>query len=194
MSKSLIEIGLFLEPKVKELAFDDIFHFLMDLVSDGKRLANDKEVSEILYEAIEYSGLDVPSGLNTSKFTIEGLLIIVDVNFIPSYSKDSLAIEFGIHKQTFNKWLETFNYELYVNLEYTRQLSFSQLYMIIVALGFNKSKCILSRKELSERCNLKSNELKRELPNELLIPYEKFIKYPPIFSNQILDFFDVDLL
>src|SRR5690606_12264245 len=99
-SKTLLEIGIYLNNRVKELAFDDFFHFFWDCLSNGKRLANDKEVSEILYDAIEYGNFYVPSNIDTSKFTIQSLLTIADSNIKPMYSKERLASEIGIHEQT----------------------------------------------------------------------------------------------
>ena len=69
-SKTLLEIGIYLNNRVKELAFDDFFRFFLDCFSNGKRLANDKEVSKILYDAIEYGNFYVPSNIDTSKFTL----------------------------------------------------------------------------------------------------------------------------
>ncbi len=189
-SKSILEIGTYLNSRVKELAFENVFHFLMDCISNGTRLANDKEVSEILYDTIKFGGLYIPKGINTSKFTIKSLLIIADSNFKPTYCKERLAKELKVHEQTINKWLMAFDEDLYSLLYNERKLTFYNLYQIMIALGLDKSRKILARKELCKRCNLKSSDLKRELPRELEKYYEKFIKYPPVYSNQVLDFFD----
>lgn len=194
MSKTLLEIGEYINPKVKELAFNDLFHFILDLIFDGTRLANDKEVSEILYEAIEYGGLYIPEGINTSKFTVQSLLLIVDSNYKPTYTKEKIAKELKIHEQTLNKWLEVFDKDLFLELFNKRKLTYSNLYMIMNSLGFTESEEILNRNDLSRKCKLKSSELKKNLSDELLEQYNKFIKYPPIFSNQVLAFFEEDLI
>ncbi len=194
MSKTLLEIGMYLNPKVKELAFIDVFHFIYDLISDGKRLANDEEVSEVLYDAIQYSGLCVPNNINTSKFTVDGLVRIVDANYKPTYCKEKVANELKVHEQTINKWLEVFNKELFLELFNERKLTYTQLYQLLESLGFNKSRVILSRSELCERCKLKSSELKKNLPDELLEKFNQFLKYPPVYSNQVLEFFEEELI
>jgi hypothetical protein len=193
-SKTLLEIGIYLNNRVKELAFDDFFHFFMDCLTNGTRLANDKEVSEILYDAIDYGNFYVPANINTSKFTIQSLLIIADSNIKPMYSKEKLAKEIGIHEQTLNEWLKVFDETLYLKIFDERKLTFENLYLIMVSLGFTESKKILKRSELIERCELKSSELKKNLPINIRLQFEKFIKYPPIFSNQVLEFIDVELL
>lgn len=193
-SKTLLEIGVYLNSRVKELAFEDFFHFFMDCLSDGTRLANDKEVSEILYDTIEYGDFHVPAKINTSKFTIQSLITIADSNIKPLYSKEKLADEMGIHEQTLNDWLKVFDLPLFSNLFDKRKLSFQNIYHIMLSLGFDESVKILKRSELAERCNLKSSEIKKNLPKKMLVPFNKFIKYPPVFSNQVLSFFDADLL
>jgi hypothetical protein len=193
-SKTLLEIGVYLNSRVKELAFEDFFHFFMDCLSNGTRLANDKEVSEILYDTIEYGDFFVPAHINTSKFTTQSLITIADSNIKPMYSKEKLAEEMGIHEQTLNDWLKIFDQSLFLNLFDQRKLSFQNVYHIMLSLGFDESVKILKRSELAERCNLKSSEIKKNLPKKLLAPFDKFIKYPPVFSNQILTFFDAQLL
>jgi hypothetical protein len=193
-SKTLLEIGIYLSRRVKELAFDDFLHFLMDCIFDGSRLANDKEVSEILYDAIEYGNFYVPSSVNTSKFTIQSLLTIADSNIKPMYSKQRLAKEMGIHEQTLNEWLKVFDKPLYSRLFNERKLTFENLYSIMISLGFTESKKILKRVELSKRINLKSSELKKNLPEHMQVQFEKFIKYPPVFSNYVLKLMDAELL
>jgi len=194
-SKSLLEIGAYLNVRVKELAFDNVFHFLGDCLANSTRLANDEEVSQILFETIEYGGLYVPKGIDTNRFTFERLLMIADSNFKPSYCKEKLAIEVGVHEQTINKWLNIFDNALYSKLYNERKLTFLNLFQIIDSLGLSDdSSEILSRKDLSNRCNLKPSELIKNLPPELLKKYKKFIKYPPVFSNQVLEFFEVELI
>jgi len=193
-SKTLLEIGIYLNNRVKELAFDDFFHFFWDCLSNGKRLANDKEVSEILYDAIEYGNFYVPSNIDTSKFTIQSLLTIADLNIKPMYSKERLASEIGIHEQTLNEWLKVFDKPLYSRLFNERKLTFENLYSIMISLGFTESKKILKRGELSNRVNLKSSVLKKNLPELMQVQFEKFIKYPPVFSNQVLKLMDAELL
>ncbi|PWI29990.1 hypothetical protein DI383_09570 [Flavobacteriaceae bacterium LYZ1037] len=193
-SKTLLEIGIYLNKRVKELAFDDFFHFFMDCLSNGARLANDKEVSEILYDAIDYGNFYVPTDINTAKFTIHSLLIIADYNIKPMYSKEKLAREIGVHEQTLNEWLRVFDETLYLKVFDERKLTFENLYLIMVSLGFTESKKILKRSELAKKCKLKSSELKKNLPEHIRFPFEKFMKYPPIFSNQVLEQLDVELL
>ena len=192
--KTIIEIVTYLNKRVKELAFDDLFHFFKDCIIIGHRLANDKEVSEILYDTIEFSNFYVPSNIDPSKFTIQSLLTIVDSNIKPLYSKERLAKEIGIHEQTLNEWLKTFDETLYLRLFNERKLTFKNSYRIIDSLGFTKSKKILTRGELSKKCNLKSSELKKSLPRDMNLIFKQFIKYPPVFSNKVLNHLDIEFL
>ena len=149
-SKSLLEIGIYLNSSVKELAFEGFFHFFMDCLSNSTRLANDEEVSKILYDAIEFGGLFIPNGIHTSKFTVQSLLTIADSNFKPTYCKERLAQELNIHEQTLNNWLKAFDKPLYFKLLNERKLSFKNLYQIMVSLGFTLSTEVLKRSELSK--------------------------------------------
>src|SRR5690606_40007543 len=104
------------------------------------------------------------------------------------------ASEIGIHEQTLNEWLKVFDKPLYSRLFNERKLTFENLYSIMISLGFTESKKILKRGELSNRVNLKSSVLKKNLPELMQVQLDRFIKYPPVFSNQVLKLMDAELL
>lgn len=189
--KTVFEIILFLNLRVQELAFSNVFEFFIEILKDHVRLANDQEVSEILYDTIEYGGLFVPDDVPTETFTISSILKIADANYKPKYCKERLAKELNVHEQTINKWLQNFDEDLYQQLHKKRKLTFFNLYQIIFALGFNEHQTVLNRRELLTIGDIKSSDLKKELPEELSRIYQKFLKFPPIFSLQVLDFYGI---
>lgn len=192
--KPLLETIAYLNIRIKELAYNNFYSFFKDCLFDGERLANDKEVSEILYDAIEHANYKIPFDLDTSKFTIDSLLTIADFNLQPESCKEKLAEEFNIHEQTLNNWLETFDSYLYSKVYGSRKLSFREVYEITDSLGFTRYSEILRRSDLCKRCSMMSSELQKNLPKHLRMQFKKFIKYPPIFSNQVLKYFDAELL
>jgi hypothetical protein len=192
MRKSLLEIERFMAPEIKELGFESILSFSLALLFESKKMVNDEEVSNLLYSVIDLHGFQIPTKTNISKFNLKGLAEIADFNLKPMITKHLLCKDLGVHKQTLNKWLEHFNKELFLNTQNERKLMFIEAYEIINSLGFTTSKHILNRAKLAQMCNLKSHIFKKSLSGDLLLTYNEFNKYPPVYSKKVLDFFDVN--
>lgn len=189
--KNILEISLYLDTRVRELAFANIFEFFLEIIRNTDRLANDSETSEIIYDTINYGGFFVPGDVPKDRLTLPSLLKIADANYKAEYCKERLAQEWNIHEQTLNKWLKYFDNDLYHALHNKRKLSFLNAYEIFIALGIDSFKTILSRKNLCQICKVSSSDMKRELPNELAQSFNHFIKFPPVFSRNVLDFYDI---